>query len=138
MSKFEDRKGIGCTAWHFPQKGPHSDRLWPERETMFHIEGNCKRPQGERAEDNGMPPELLTFRACRTWKSQPGKASDQPRTQRRLSTYVQEGAGVLYTCFPAATHVHCRYGLDDLEKGGTKVGHIMPSPSPHSSGVLIG
>lgn len=91
-----------------------------------------------RAEDTGMPPELLTFRACRTWKSLPGKASDQPRTQRHLSTYVQEGAGVLDTRFPAATHVHCRNGLDDLEKGGTKVGHIMPSPSPHSRGVLIG
>lgn len=82
-----------------------------------------------RAEDTGVSLELLAFRACRTWKSQPGKASDQPRTQRRLSTYVQEGT---------ATHVHCRYGLDGLEKGGNKVGHTMPSPSPHSSGVLIG
>lgn len=31
---------------HFPQKGPHSDRLWPEKQ-VFHIEGNCERPQGE-------------------------------------------------------------------------------------------
>lgn len=49
------------------------------------------------------------------------------------------GVGCGWCCiyFPAATHVHCM-GNRMTWKGGTKAGHSMSSPIPHSSSILIG
>lgn len=115
-------------ACHFPQKGPHSDRLWPEKQ-VFHIEGNCERPQGEGRGRWQCPQSF--------WHS--GRAGPASHSQERLQINPElKGVSLRYVQEGAATIDHCRYGLDGLEKGGTKVGHTMPSPSPHSSGVLIG